>query len=68
MKQKFKQQFQTMKELAKIQKEYFHVDMEEFREKLYYIEIKLLRLEKEVSIFRAKEEELDGSMTRIYWE
>ena len=51
-------QLQTMKELAGAQKECFWVEMEELREQLHEMEIKSLRLEKELSLFKAKEEKL----------
>lgn len=49
---------QVMKKLVEVQKECFRVKMKELQEQLYKIEVKLLRLEKELSIFKAKKEKL----------
>ena len=57
-------QLQTMKESAEAQKECFRVEMEELREQLHEMEIKSLRLEKELSLFKAKEEKLGEQLDK----
>jgi len=57
-------QLQTIKESAEAQKECFRVEMEELREQLQEMEMKSARLEKELSLFKAKEQKVGEHLGR----
>jgi len=56
--QEVKHELQIVKESAEAQKEFFQVEIEVVREQLQEMEAKSMRLEKEISSFKAKEQEL----------
>jgi len=58
-------QLQAMKELAEAQKESFRVEMEELRGQLQEVETKSRRLEKELSLFKAKEEKVSEQLGKL---
>ena len=51
-------ELQTIKESADAQRECFQVEMEIVREQLQEMEVKSARLEKEIGLFKAKEQKL----------
>lgn len=52
-------ELQIIIELAEARKDFFGVDMEVVREQLQEMEAKSIRLEKEISFLKAKEQKLD---------
>lgn len=57
-------QLQTMKELAEAQKECFRIEIEELREQVQEMEMKSAKLEKELGLFKAKEQKLGKRLGR----
>lgn len=55
-------ELQIIKESAEAQKEHFRVEMDVVREQLQEMEAKLMRLEKELGVFKAKEQKLGQHM------
>ena len=55
-------QLQTMKESAEAQKECFRIEIEELREQVQEMEINSAKLEKELGLFKAKEQKLGESL------
>lgn len=56
--QNVEHQLKTIKESTEVQKKIFQVEMKELQKQLHKMEIKWLKLEKKLSLFKAKKEKL----------
>ena len=61
-------ELQTIKELAKTQKECFWIEIKELREQVQEMEIKSAKLEKELGFFKAKKQKLGKSLNKGKFE